>query len=126
MEKVILERPTETIQNPLENGSALDSSTQLGLAVDIAFEPQVFTRRHLKLRVLLLHDEAWFCARDIGHLYAMLVSPPAPMADAPGAADVARSAAAGVDPGTEPWNSGVGWRSTEPAALAERTVDSAA
>ncbi|UZE29875.1 BRO-N domain-containing protein [Pseudomonas asplenii] len=36
--------------------------------VDISFEPHLFTRHHLKLRALLLHDEAWFCARDIGRL----------------------------------------------------------
>ncbi|NWC16885.1 phage antirepressor protein [Pseudomonas gingeri NCPPB 3146 = LMG 5327] len=68
MGKVILESLAETIQNLLDNGSAYDVSEQLGLAVNVAFEPQIFTRHHRKLRALLLHDEAWFCARDIGYL----------------------------------------------------------
>jgi len=68
MEKVILESHAETIQKHLDDGAATDASKPLGLAVNIAFEPHIFTRHHLKLRALLLHDEAWFCARDIGHL----------------------------------------------------------
>lgn len=30
--------------------------------------PQTFIRHHIQLRALLLHAEAWFCARDIGRL----------------------------------------------------------
>jgi prophage antirepressor-like protein len=30
--------------------------------------PKTFIRHHIQLRALLLHAEAWFCARDIGRL----------------------------------------------------------
>jgi prophage antirepressor-like protein len=32
------------------------------------FIPKTFIRHHIQLRALLLHAEAWFCARDIGRL----------------------------------------------------------
>ncbi|WP_213940612.1 Bro-N domain-containing protein [Pseudomonas sp. dw_612] len=32
------------------------------------FVPQTFIRHHIQLKALLLHAEAWFCARDIGRL----------------------------------------------------------
>jgi prophage antirepressor-like protein len=32
------------------------------------FVPKTFIRHHIQLRALLLHAEAWFCARDIGRL----------------------------------------------------------
>ncbi|WP_415759030.1 BRO-N domain-containing protein [Pseudomonas sp. LT1P18] len=32
------------------------------------FIPKTFIRHHIPLRALLLHAEAWFCARDIGRL----------------------------------------------------------
>ena len=30
--------------------------------------PKTFIRHHIQLRALLLHAEAWFCARDVGRL----------------------------------------------------------
>ncbi|MBZ9781270.1 Bro-N domain-containing protein [Pseudomonas sp. REP124] len=35
------------------------------------FIPQTFIRHHIQLRAVLLHAEAWFCARDIGRLMGL-------------------------------------------------------
>jgi len=55
--------------NPPENS---DQSSVAGASAFAAqFVPQTFIRHHIQLRALLLHGEAWFCARDIGRLMGM-------------------------------------------------------
>ena len=38
------------------------------------FKPKTFIRHHIQLRALLLHAEAWFCARDVGRLMGLEIN----------------------------------------------------
>jgi prophage antirepressor-like protein len=41
------------------------------LTPDPPFTPEVFTRHHQQLHAILIDAQAWFSARDIGHLMGL-------------------------------------------------------
>jgi prophage antirepressor-like protein len=57
-----------TRNNPDSSTDSDQSEIAQRTSREAHFVSQTFIRHHIQLRALLLHAEAWFCARDIGRL----------------------------------------------------------